>query len=114
MVGAPRIVYSAVVKNQTNHDLTLKASYEMPKQQGGEHFEVLLPANGLAVIPQRLVQDETCTLTGHIISITVVGGGSLLSEAKGPFNVSHPTKDHPFLVSETETGILIREGTGSS
>lgn len=113
MVAAPRHVYSAVIKNQTNHDLTVKATYELPKDEGVDHFEVLLPAQGLIAIPQRLVEDGSCTLTGHIVNLSVTGE-SLSVELKGPYNVQSPTKDHPFVICATETGLLISEGASPS
>ena len=108
MVAAPRHVYSAVIKNQTHHDLQLKATYEMP-HGSIDHFEVLIPAQGLVALPQRLVTEDACTLTGHIVHISVTGE-NMSAEIKGPYNVHSPTKDHPFVICATETGLLMSEG----
>eukprot|EP00331_Platyophrya_macrostoma_P034745 CAMPEP_0176440192 /NCGR_PEP_ID=MMETSP0127-20121128/20418_1 /TAXON_ID=938130 /ORGANISM="Platyophrya macrostoma, Strain WH" /LENGTH=99 /DNA_ID=CAMNT_0017824657 /DNA_START=55 /DNA_END=351 /DNA_ORIENTATION=+ len=90
-LAAPRHVYSAIVKNQTEHDLTLKATYELPHHTI-DHLEVLIPANGVVSLPQKIITEGTCNLTGHIVELAVTGE-NINIDLKGPFNVSSPVKD---------------------
>lgn len=105
---APRHVYSAIVKNDTTHELLLKALYEMP-HDGTDTFEVTLPPQGVVALPQKIISEGTCNLTGHIVNIAVTGPNVAI-ELKGPFNVASPTKDHPFIISASDEGVVMREG----
>ena len=93
----PRHVYSAIVKNESDKDATVTATYEVPAADNTTttaEAQITVAAGAEGKFEEKTVVAGTATLIGNITSIAVAGG----SKVTGPF-VSGPTKDFVFTIA---------------
>ncbi|ORC90795.1 uncharacterized protein TM35_000072190 [Trypanosoma theileri] len=105
MTPAPRMVYSAVVRNTASRPAKLRVIYAMPKGPHQEEQVRVAPGKSLK-LNQKLVHQGSAVLTGHIQRILIEGEKHHAATLEAPFEgVISPVKDYPLEIVE-ESGLL--------
>ncbi|PWV07256.1 hypothetical protein C3747_104g76 [Trypanosoma cruzi] len=94
-MGAPKVVYSALIRNTTTIPVTVLVDYTMPNELPQETVELLIQPGEEVVAPEKLVEEETVTWTGFINKVSIQGGQSMSAPFPG---VECPTRRYDFEV----------------
>ncbi|KAF8286058.1 hypothetical protein TcBrA4_0028230 [Trypanosoma cruzi] len=94
-MGAPQIVYSALITNTTTIAVTVVVTYTMPNEMPPETLELLIQPGEEMLAPQKLVEDGIVTWTGYISKVAIQGGPSMSEPFPG---VECPTRRYDFEV----------------
>ncbi|RNF24235.1 hypothetical protein TcG_01046, partial [Trypanosoma cruzi] len=76
-MGAPQIVYSALITNTTTIAVTMLVTYNMPNEMPPETVELLIQPGEEMLAPQKLVEEDIVTWTGYISKVAIQGGPSM-------------------------------------
>ncbi|KAH9579877.1 hypothetical protein LSM04_003494 [Trypanosoma melophagium] len=105
MTPAPRIVYSAVVRNTAARPVKLRVTYAMPNGPNEEEHVRVAPGERVK-LNQRLVHQGSAVLSSHIQRILIEGEVHRESMFEAPFEgVTSPVKNYAMEVAQ-ESGVL--------
>eukprot|EP00744_Colponema_vietnamica_P004769 GILI01007065.1.p1 GENE.GILI01007065.1~~GILI01007065.1.p1 ORF type:complete len:102 (+),score=39.60 GILI01007065.1:47-352(+) len=94
MVLPPKHVYSAKVKNTSDKDVEVTATYALPNGTQ-ETVTINIAAAAEGQFDEKTIDVDTATHIANIVSLAVAGGETV----QAPFNVSSPTKGHGFTIT---------------